>query len=144
MTCYSVTNIKNVTFSTILLTFHVHNVIHCRIIQHGIRTLKMWEWPGNEAEDSQDWWQKTQSTVYKWGKGSWNQLGTSMHENSSPALAEEWKEVQPFNKLLHIYGHSLQLSQRTVYLCTQDNINFDLVAQVVSSPLYYACASKNS
>jgi hypothetical protein len=46
------------------------------------------------SKEPQDWWQKTQSTVYTWGKGSWNQLGTSTRENSSPALAEEWKDVQ--------------------------------------------------
>ena len=46
------------------------------------------------SKEPQDWWQKTQSTVYTWGKGSWNQLGTSTRENSTPALAEEWKDVQ--------------------------------------------------
>ena len=46
------------------------------------------------SKEPQDWWQKTQSTVYTWGKGSWNQLGTSTRENSSPALAEEWKDIQ--------------------------------------------------
>lgn len=49
------------------------------------------------SKEPQDWWQKTQSTVYTWGKGSWNQLGTSTRENSSPALAEEWKDVQQVN-----------------------------------------------
>lgn len=49
------------------------------------------EWVSKEP---QDWWQKTQSTVYTWGKGSWNQLGTSTRENSTPALAEDWKDVQ--------------------------------------------------
>lgn len=46
------------------------------------------------SKEPQDWWQKTQSTVYTWGKGSWNQLGTSTSENTLPALAEEWKDVQ--------------------------------------------------
>ena len=52
------------------------------------------------SKEPQDWWQKTQSTVYTWGKGSWNQLGTSTRENSTPALAEDWKDVQqvPKNK----------------------------------------------
>ena len=49
------------------------------------------EWVSKEP---QDWWQKTQSTIYTWGKGSWNQLGTSTRENSTPAIAEDWKDVQ--------------------------------------------------
>ncbi len=56
------------------------------------------------SKEPQDWWQKTQSTIYTWGKGSWNQLGTSTRENSSPALAEEWKDVQQVPNCYMIVG----------------------------------------
>lgn len=60
------------------------------------------------SKEPQDWWQKTQSSVYTWGKGSWNQLGTSTRENSSPALAEEWKDVQQVSKFLWVWIAILQ------------------------------------
>lgn len=60
------------------------------------------------SKEPQDWWQKTQSSVYTWGKGSWNQLGTSTRENSSPALAEEWKDVQQVNNFLWVWIAILQ------------------------------------
>ena len=46
------------------------------------------------SQSPQDWWHKTMSAIYTWGKGSWNQLGHSTRENAQPSLVEDWKDVQ--------------------------------------------------
>lgn len=45
-------------------------------------------------QQPQDWWGTTKSNVYTWGKGSWNQLGHSTRERATPALADDWTDVQ--------------------------------------------------
>ena len=50
------------------------------------------------AQHPQDWWLSPRSTVYTWGKGSWNQLGHSMRERAMPAIVEEWQDVQQVKK----------------------------------------------
>lgn len=49
------------------------------------------EWVNQQPED---WWAVSQSAVYTWGKGSWNQLGHSIDEEVGPGLAEDWKDIQ--------------------------------------------------
>ena len=49
------------------------------------------EWISQKPED---WWSSSHSSVYTWGKGSWNH---STSENSPPALVAEWKDMQQVN-----------------------------------------------
>lgn len=78
------------------------------------------------SKEPQDWWQKTQSSVYTWGKGSWNQLGTSTRENSSPALAEEWKDVQQVNNFF--MGVDCNFTEKCPLFCYSVNLRLSAVS----------------
>ncbi len=49
------------------------------------------EWTNQRPED---WWSLSWSSVYTWGKGSWNQLGHSTRESFVPNLVVDWKDFK--------------------------------------------------